>query len=86
MPDNELLDKVKKDIPQTGFVTEMLVTAMLKAGGWIAADNNSLIRFYDSFRDFEPSLGSMSVRLTGKGKSPATGIFPRLTLRPVLTA
>lgn len=39
MTDNELLDKVRKDIPQTGFVTEMLVTAMFRAGGWIAVDH-----------------------------------------------
>ena len=39
MSNSELLDKIKKDIPQTGFVTEMLVTAMLKAAGWNAADH-----------------------------------------------
>jgi hypothetical protein len=36
---DKLLDKLKEDIPKTGFVTEMLVTAMLREGGWIAADH-----------------------------------------------
>ena len=39
MSQNELLDKIKKDIPKTGFVTEMLVTAMLRSAGWSAADH-----------------------------------------------
>jgi hypothetical protein len=38
-PQRKLLDKIKEDIPKTGFVTEMVATAMLKDGGWVAVDH-----------------------------------------------
>jgi hypothetical protein len=37
--EDELLNKIKQDIPKTGFVTEMLVTAVFKVAGWGAVDH-----------------------------------------------
>jgi hypothetical protein len=39
MPEDDLLKKVKDDIPKTGFVTEMLVTGAFRTAGWIAVDH-----------------------------------------------
>lgn len=38
-PKKDLIDSVREDIPKTGFVSEMLVTAVLAKAGWTALDH-----------------------------------------------